>query len=439
MREFDPAKESAMLARRFVLAFWLTVLTSLAAHAAAGAPFESPGDVSTARVLPADVLRGEGYAIADTARADGFALGFTINTDAFGAFDATSDHQLSIRLLEIRALEVLERMKTSKTFATALAKAGAAPAYLVKNLATRPVDTVSAIPKGIYKGGKKAVTWLAGDRRKRAETESGATKEAIGFSRRKRALAAKLDVDPYSSNAKLQDELDRIAWASFSGGITLTAAFAAVAIPPVAGIVYKTANLQKTTNEMITSMSGGDLHRRNRQILRDMGMNPDAVESFLDNPHMSPYHKTAITVALEGMKGVSGIAEIVASGIGVASEKQGVRLQRTVELARGYHANVEPVEAWVRVGGEVLLWTTSRKLVATLPADRLLWTESTSDLGTAMQGYAMAGSRVARREIWISGVFSDRARGGLGDLGLELHDKASDRLEASRAASATPQ
>jgi hypothetical protein len=426
-----------MLARMSLLVFGFLVFTSLTACAETDEPFESPGTVPTVKVLPADVRSGEGYTLADTARADGFALGFTIHTAAFGEFEATSAHQLNIRLLEIRALEVLDRMKTSKTFAKALGKAGAAPAHLVKNLATRPVDTLSAVPKGIYKGGKKAVTWLAGDRRQRAETEDGATKEAIGFSRRKRALAKKLDVDPYSSNLKLQDELDRIAWASFSGGITLTAAFAAVAIPPVANLVYKTANLQKTTSELVTSLSGGDLHRRNRQILRDMGMDPDAVETFLDNPHMSPYHKTAITVALEGLQGVSGRAEVVALGTEVADEEQGIRLQRTAELARGYHANVEPVEALVRFGDELVLRTQSGKLVATLPADRLMWTQSTSDLGTAMQGHTRSDSEIAGREIWISGAFSDGARGGLEELGIALHDNASDRLEADRAAPAT--
>jgi hypothetical protein len=183
-------------------------------------------------------------------------------------------------------------------------------------------------------------------------------------------------------------------------------------------------------------MSGGDLHRRNRQILRDMAMDPEVVESFLDNPHMSPYHKTAITAALEGMQGVSGLAEVVALGTEVADEEQGIRLQRTAELARGYHANVGPVEALVRLGDELVLRTRSGKLVATLPADRLGWTESTSDLGVAMQGYTHPGSGIAGREIWISGAFSARARLGLEGLGLALHDKASDRLEADRAAPA---
>jgi hypothetical protein len=367
-------------------------------------------------VLPADALSGEGYTVADPAREDGFALGFTIETQAFGNFEATSIHQLNIRALEVRALGVLEQMRTSKEFAKALGKAGAAPAHLAKNLVTRPVDTVKAVPKGIYKGGKKAVQWLGGDRRQRAETEAGATKEAIGFSRRKRALAQKLDIDPYSSNLKLQDELDRISWASFSGGITVTAALAAVAIPPVASLAYRTANLQRTTSELVTSVSGGDLHRRNRQVLRDMGLDPEAVETFLNNPYMSPFHKTAVTLALEGMKGVSGLAEVIALGTEVADEKHGIRLQRTVELARGYHANVEPVEALVRLGDELVLRTRSGKLVATLPADRLMWTESTFELGKAMQGGTQAGAESAGREIDLDhrrllGARPRRARG----------------------------
>jgi hypothetical protein len=139
------------------------------------------------------------------------------------------------------------------------------------------------------------------------------------------------------------------------------------------------------------------------------------------------------------MQGVSGLAEVVALGTEVADEEQGIRLQRTAELARGYHANVGPVEALVRLGDELVLRTKSGKLVATLPADRLGWTEWTSDLGTAMKGYTHAGSEIAGREIWISGVFSERARGGLEELGIALHDQASDRLEADRAAPAEPE
>ena len=197
----------------------------------------------------------------------------------------------------------------------------------------------------------------------------------------------------------------------------------------MASIVYKTANLQRTTSELVTSVSGGDLHRRNRQILRDMGMDPETVETFLNNPHMSPYHKTAITVALEGMQGVAGLAEVVALGTEVADEEHGIRLQRTAELARGYHANVEPIEALVRLGDELVLRTQSGKLVATLPADRLMWTEATSSRGTTMQGATQPDSESAGSEIWISGAFSERARGELEELGIALHDRASDRLE----------
>lgn len=391
--------------------------------------FEKPQVLSASKVLPKGARSGEGYVVADDVHADGFAHRFTIRSEAFGQFTATGEYMLHVRILEIRALRALAEIGTGEAYGKALKKAGTAPVTLAKNLVTDPVDTAKAVPKGIGKAAKKAGGWLAGDRRKRSETEDGATHEAIGFSRRKRELARKLQVDPFSSNEQLQEELDRVAWASFAGGMTLSAAFAAVALPPVFEMTYRVSGLQATTHDLVTSMSGGDLHRRNRKILNEMGVDPEATEAFLNNPHLSPYHKTAITVALQQMKGVSGRDKVVGAGIDVGSEEEAVRLQRAAQLAAGYHANVAPLRSAVRAGSEILLYTTADRLVSASSADRLLWTQETQDLAEAMRGWAPEGSPVRKREIWITGVFSDRARDELDDRGFALHERAGEKLE----------
>ena len=46
--------------------------------------------------------------------------------------------------------------------------------------------------------------------------------QLIGYSDEKRKVAISLDVDPYSTNTVLQQELDGIAWASFAGGMTFS-------------------------------------------------------------------------------------------------------------------------------------------------------------------------------------------------------------------------
>jgi hypothetical protein len=413
------------------------LLSAFFSSGASAEPWESPHPIPTSSVLPADQLAGDGYTLGPEVEADGFSQRYVIRSDEFGEFHPVSDYMLGVRLLELRALGVLAQMGTSKTFAKALGTAGKAPLVVAKGLVTRPVETVSAVPKGIYRGAKKAANWIGGDRRERADTEAGATKEAIGFSRRKRELAGRLDVNPYSSNMRLQDELDRIAWASFSGGISLSVAFSAVGVPPVANMTYKVARLQKTTSELVTSVSGGDLHRRNRDLLVAEGLDAEAVENFLNNPNLSPYHKTAITEALRALGGVGGRAEAIALGIEVEDSVGAVRLQRTVELIAGYHERVAPVAALRRVSNTLALRTKSGVVAATLPADRLLWTPETADLVAALQA-AKSSVPIRAHEIWITGVFSDNTRAGLRAAGVKATERAGERIEGTDAEPATP-
>lgn len=408
---------------------WIAMLLTVFLPTVAGAaPFESPHEVATASVLPADLLQGDGYTLGPKVDADGFSYRYSVLTTDFGEFHPVGDYMLGVRLLEIRALGVLAEMGSSETFAKALGTAGKAPLVLAKGLVTRPVETVSAVPKGIFRGVKKAASWIGGDRRERADTEAGATKEAIGFSRRKRELAGRLHVNPYSDNMALQDELDRIAWASFSGGVSLSVAFAAVGVPPVVDVTYKVVRLQKTTSELVTSVSGGDLHRRNRDVLLAEGLDAAAVEEFLNNPNLSPYHKTAITEAVRSLEGVGGRADIIALGIEVPDAIAAVRLQRSVELVAGYHARVTPIAAVKRLSDTLALRTGTGVVALTLPANRLLWTRENADLVSALQGLE-SSVPIQAREIWVTGTFSEMARSELEAAGVKATERAGDRLE----------
>ena len=53
----------------------------------------------------------------------------------------------------------------------------------------------------------------------RSEFEDTGLAAIIGFETQKRLLAAKLDVDPYSSNKVLQKQLNRFAWAAYAGSL----------------------------------------------------------------------------------------------------------------------------------------------------------------------------------------------------------------------------
>jgi hypothetical protein len=397
--------------------------------------FEQPQDLATEDVVAEEMRSGEGYRVAEPVRADGFALHYTVESDRFGDFEATSAYMLPVRVQEVRALEALSHIERREAFKDAVVASAKTPVRVVKDLAQDPRGTIEGAGQGAEKAVKKAAGWLGGDRRERADSENSAFSEAIGRSRRKRKLAHALGVDVYSSNAQLQEELDRVAWASVSGGMSFGALMAALPIPPVLDVARQATGLTAGLSDLLVTKSGGDLYRMNREILRGMGMPDTATEPFLDNPEASPRHKTFIVAAIQEMKGVLGLEVIVSRGREVASEEEALLLQREAELARGHHVNVSPLREILRVQDHIVLVTESGDLVAALPADRLLWTEVTRDLAASMSQLADGEADVGERRILITGVFSKRARNQLGDRGFALHERAGERLEGGPSSS----
>ncbi len=356
---------------------------------------------------------------------------YTVESPRFGRFAATGDFMLPVRIQEVRALGSLAQVSTSDTFADAAVESAKTPFRVIKNLVTEPRETLEGAAEGTEKAAKKAGSWLSGDHRTRAESEDSAFGEAVGFSRCKRKLAHHLGVDVYSSNERLQDELDRVCRATVSGGLSVSALMAALPIPPVLELTRRTTGFADSMSSLLATKSGGDLYKLNRDILRGMGM-PDALtEPFLNDPQLSPRHKTFIVAAMRDLRGVAGLEAFVAAGRAVDSEEGAVRLQRVAELARGYHRNVAPLREVARVDGEILLRSEDDTIAIVLPADRLLWTPATLALVETVAGFAPPEAAVDRREIWITGEFSARARDNLSDRDLDLQEHAADRLEGN--------
>ena len=200
----------------------------------------------------------------------------------------------------------------------------------------------------------------------------------------------------------------------------MTLAMAAVAIPPAATLTYRVTNLTKRTNEMVTSFSGGDMYRMNRETLHSMGFIEEETVAFLGNPHLIPSRKAAITVAIESLWGTSGLKHIVALGSMIETESGAVRLQRTTELISAYHRGIAPVATVVRWENELFVKDRAGNSIAVLPADRLLWTEQTRNFAAGMRAATHPDLGLA---IWTTGVFSDTTRTAMTDRGILFRDK----------------
>src|SRR5262249_57706830 len=85
---------------------------------------------------------------------------------------------------------------------------------LGKNVITKAGDTLSGVPKGVgrlFSNSSTAVTNTLDP------SQESRTKEILQVGAFKREYAGKYDVDPYSSNKVLQEELDKIGKAGAYG------------------------------------------------------------------------------------------------------------------------------------------------------------------------------------------------------------------------------
>jgi hypothetical protein len=330
------------------------------------------------------------------------------------------------RLQEVRALAAMQEMSATKEFATAAAKALASPFVATWNLVTNPVDTIVGVPKGAWENVRRTSDLARGQR---GELEDSAFKEFIGFETKKRQIAGELGVDPYSSNKALQKELNRFAWAAYAGG--LPSMFVPFAKPPPAGDGESAdSSAEQRLREILRRYSPEDLDRLNRIELAVMGVPKPLCDEFIHHPWYSPRHETALVASLSALDLAEDRRAFIEVAITAASEDDARFYQHTAELMRRYNDNVGRIDKIVAVDGTLTAHAADGTLVVPFPADQAVWSRSTAALTKSFTEALPDDIEVRRTELLLSGTLSPKARAKIEDLGVEVVDRAFERLEA---------
>jgi hypothetical protein len=364
-----------------------------------------------------DLRHGPHYALGLTVTTFAYMNRYTVTSD-YGAFTAPSDARLRRLIREIAAIAQLQAMQESDAFKQAAAEAGKSSFRSAKNLIDDPVGTLSAIPEGISSIFDRASEQI--HRAGRSQYEDGPAKQLLAVSSYKRELAAKLDVDVYSSNEALQKELNRVAWVSAVGNLTLGALSMATG-----AVVLKVASdvrMLEQARNLVESTPASELSKRNRDLLRRMEV-PDAVTNgFLQNRVLSPRHQTIIVASMVALGGIPGRAQFIAYASGADTEDAALLFQQMAELIAGYSAKIAPVRQ-VAIILNLPLITTAKGSAMLLPIDRLLWTERSAGVTKAL-----AGLQPHVPDIWMTGDASPRAEAGLKQQGLALAQRCGEQL-----------
>jgi hypothetical protein len=322
-------------------------------------------------------------------------------------------------LREIAAIAQLQAMQQSEAFEKAAIEAGKSPFRSAKNLLDDPVGTLSAIPEGIGSIFNRAQEQL--HREGRSRYEDGPAKQLLAVSSYKRDYAAKLGVDVYSSNEALQRELDRMAWASAAGNLTLGAL--SIATGALALQVASNVRVLEQAQNVVASTPPSELSKRNRGQLQRMDVRDAVADRFLQNKALSPRHETIIVASMGALGHIPGQARFIDYASEADTEDAALLFQQMAELIAGYNALVSPVRQIDIVLNLPLITTAKGVVLLLLPIDRLLWIERNAAL---VKGLGQAHPHVT--EVWITGDASPRVEAGLGKSSLVLTQHCGKQL-----------
>lgn len=365
--------------------------------------FESALQINAAELLPAESLRGPSHRVRDFAFTDGYMVHFDIDTD-FGTFEAVGVPQVKVRIAEAEAIRKLVETSKGDLFAEGLKRSITQPIDAVKNIAKDPVTSIKRAPKTVGHFFSKVGTSVErGVNKIKADGEAGegpsaseignAARNAAGFDKAKLDTARQLGVDPYSDNARLQEEMDKVTWAFFAGGLPLRVG-AAVAS---AGVAVAATNMVGVPEETY-ALTQSELALRDHRSLTAMGLKEEDINAFQIQPNLSTTRRHRIVKALEALPGTAGRGRIILLANSCETTSQAdflvSALSMLAERQRSGAADYKELHVHGRLPAAI---TSDGVIEIPAPVDHVTWTEQVAgfarrdDLGTGARRLVHTG------------------------------------------------
>lgn len=385
--------------------------------------FEESPVLKAPAILQPGWLSGPHHTVREDVATYAGANWYVIDSDA-GVFEAAGDVMLQNRVTEIYAILRLREISRGKEYGEAVKRAAKSPFVAAKNLITNPVDTISAVPKGVFKLVNRTGRAIqnAATGREKSQYEDNEAAALLGVSKAKRELAFKYGVNPYSSNSVLQKELNSLGWTSFAGKATVTVLTSGIGggaetVLNVTGVLGRNA-------VRIRDTSPNDLQRENKQALMAMGASDAAAEQFFRNTTLSPAHQTNMISALESLQGVTGRIDYAMLAAQVAeNETDAVFFEQTAHLIARVHAESAKLKSIeIRDGFPVCIGQNGTVIVA-LHWDYAAWTQRASGFLADLQQPAAPDAPAAKLAVMITGQVSPLLRQQLESRKVQVYDR----------------
>lgn len=351
------------------------------------AAYEQGTLVLAAELLPAEILRSPTHRVRDLVGTDGYMAHFEVDTD-FGTFQALGVAEAKRRILEAEAIRKLVDTSKGDLFAEGVKRSIEQPIDAVKNIVTNPVKSVKQAPKtvghffskiggSIQRGARKIQESASSNEDPDvAAREMGAglaqsAKNAAGFDKAKLDTAKQLGVDPYSDNIRLQEEMDKVTWAFFAGGLPLRIGAAMAS----AGFAVAATNMVGIP-ENTYALTSSELALRDAKTLKSIGASDAEIKTFQIQRAFSITRRHRIATLLEDLPNAMGRANIVSLANACSSGDQADfligALAILAENQRSGAANYVSIQVLGRLPAAA---TTSGEIHVPAPVDLVTWTE----------------------------------------------------------------
>ena len=382
--------------------------------------FEEPPVLKASEILQPALLAGLHHKVREDVHTYAGENWYVIDSDA-GIFEAAGNVMLQHRVAEIYAILAMQQISRGKEYGEAVKRAAKSPFVMAKNLISNPVDTISAVPKGVFKLVNRTGRAIqdAAEGRKKSEYEDNQAAAMLGVSKAKRELAFQYGVNPYSSNPVLQKQLNSLGWTSFAGKATIGVLTAGIgggtaSVFQVSGVLKRNATRIRDTNV-------NDLRRENKAALVQMGADDLLAEQFLSNPALSPLHQTNIVTSMEALTGLAGRLDYLRLVSGTAeAEADAIFFEQTAELIARVHAESVKLKAiTVRDGFPVCVGQNGTFVLA-LHWDYACWTERAAAFLADLQPPAAPAAKLA---VMITGQISPLLRTQLESRKVQAFDR----------------
>lgn len=284
--------------------------------------FEIPPMFEASKVLPAEWISGPHHRVRELAPSDGYLVNFTIDSD-FGTFECAGVREVKRRIYEIQAIAKLVQFSKGDVFAAGVKQSIEAPIEAVKNIADKPVDSLEQVPhtvghffsqigstvgSAVRNAGKKQPDVSGSTQPKRKQGLIRSVAGIAGFDKAKLTVAHQLGVDPYSDNLRLQEEMEKVTWALFAGGLPLDIG---VKVASSGASFALSATEFVGLPDEIYEITPSELALRDRRALEAMGIDIPTIDAVIGNESLPPSMRHHMIGSIQQLGNAQGRENLV--------------------------------------------------------------------------------------------------------------------------------